>query len=112
MMVYVIFADIRNHRIIGELKSRFAKFQAGDENAVPSNIRGVTYSTVLKYSDNPTADFEAVLNIYKTAPTVEQRLAALLALGATTDKALVEKILYEITLDADLVKPQVWLLLL
>ncbi|KAJ3052261.1 Aminopeptidase 2 mitochondrial [Rhizophlyctis rosea] len=99
-------AKADDKEIIAELKSRFAKFQTGDENAVPANIRGVTYSTVLKYSDNPVADFEAVLKIYKTAPTVEQRLAALLALGATTDKELVKKILYEITLDSELVKPQ------
>ncbi|KAJ3041844.1 Aminopeptidase 2 mitochondrial [Rhizophlyctis rosea] len=99
-------AKADDKEVIAELRSRFAKSEAGDEKAVPANIRGITYSTVLKYSENSAADFEAVFNIYKNAPTVEQRLAALMALGSTTDKALVHRILYEITLDSEVVKPQ------
>ena len=50
-------------------------------------------------------DFEAVFNIYQTASTVDQRLAALGALGAVCDLKLVDRIL-QMVLDPNIVKPQ------
>ncbi|KAJ3295271.1 Aminopeptidase 2 mitochondrial [Borealophlyctis nickersoniae] len=91
--------------VVAELQSRFEKFKAGDDKAIPSNIRGVTYSTVLKHTKKPKEDFDAVMNVYTSAPTVEQRLAALLSLGSINDKTLVDTV-FALTLDAERVKPQ------
>ncbi|KAI9101248.1 peptidase family M1-domain-containing protein [Phlyctochytrium arcticum] len=98
-------AGASDEKVVKELQNRFHKFAAGDEKALPPNLRSIAYRTALKSSTSPTEDFEAVLKIYKTAPTADQRLSALYALGAINDPALVDRLINQIVLDKDLVRP-------
>ncbi|KAI8998411.1 peptidase family M1-domain-containing protein [Gaertneriomyces semiglobifer] len=92
--------------VIAELQSRFKAFMGGDDSALPPNLRGVAYRVTLQHTQNPTEDFEAVMKTYKTASTADQRLAALYALGAVNDPALINRVVNEVTLDTELVRPQ------
>jgi aminopeptidase 2 len=85
--------------VITELQNRFK-----NGNYHP-NLRGITFKSVLKYSQEDSADFEAILNIYKTASTVDEKMAALGTIGATKDLEFTKKIL-ELTLDENVVKLQ------
>lgn len=98
-------ASAGDQDVVSQLQQRFKSFIAGDEKALPPNLRGAAYRVVLSHSKSPEEDFNAVLKIYKTAPTADQRLTALYALGATNDPKLVDKIINEMTLDTELVRP-------
>jgi len=95
--------------VIEEAKRRFKLFVEGNEQALHPNIRGTVYSIVLKNSKDSTQalkDFESVLNIFKTAPTVDQKLAALGALGNTSDITIIHRLLDTMILDGELIRSQ------
>ena len=79
---------------------------AGDGKAIHPNLRGIVFKTVLNHSENAEQDFEAVLTVYKTGSTVDERMAALGAIGATNSLDIAKKILYELTFDENLIKLQ------
>ncbi|KAJ3323426.1 Aminopeptidase 2 mitochondrial [Gonapodya sp. JEL0774] len=91
-----------------EARSRFAKFVAGDTSALHPNIRGTAFVVVLQNSvdlEQAIKDFDAVFKIYKTSETVDGKLAALQALGATPYPELLDR-LFELALNIEEVKPQ------
>ncbi|KAI8907048.1 peptidase family M1-domain-containing protein [Powellomyces hirtus] len=90
--------------IVKALQERFVKFIAGDESALPPNLRAIAYSTVLAYSTKPQEDFDAVMKIYRTAATPDQKVFALVSLGAVNDQALVDRLMNEIVLDTEVVR--------
>ncbi|KAJ3017799.1 Aminopeptidase 2 mitochondrial [Thoreauomyces humboldtii] len=97
-------ASAQDPEIVAQLTERFHRFVGGDDSALPPNIRKIAYVTVLKNTKDAKKDFEAVLNIYRNAPTPDQRVYALTALGAVNDKDLVHRILHEITFNTDIVR--------
>lgn len=94
--------------VVNEVQRRFEKFVKGDESALNPNLRGVAYSLVLRNvpeGQAAEAAYNAVLKIFKEAPTVDQQLAALASLGSCPHEAQIERTL-ELALDANVVRPQ------
>lgn len=98
-------AGAKEPSVVAELKARFVRAQAGDVKAVHPNLRGATYKVVLSTSESPAEDFEAIKAIFKNGDTVDNRLAALGALGAINDLKIASAI-PDMCLDADFVKMQ------
>jgi aminopeptidase N len=81
-----------DRQIIEEARRRFWKFvHDRDEKILHPNLRGVVYAIVLKYGDEKV--YDAVERIYRETTIVDQKLAALGALGATEDRVLIERAL-------------------
>ena len=93
-------------RVIKELQTRFNKFINGDEKALPPNLRHHAFSIVLRTSTPKAADFEKVLKIYKDGKSADLKLQALQSLGATNAMENVDRLLNEIVLDKEVVRPQ------
>lgn len=85
--------------------SRFQKFVAGDEAALHPNLRSTAYQAVLNNSSDASSDFDAIVGIYKTTPSVDQKLSALSSLGSVSDVNLLHRLL-TMVLDSESVKPQ------
>ncbi|KAJ3415896.1 Aminopeptidase 2 mitochondrial, partial [Chytridiales sp. JEL 0842] len=99
----------RDKTVEDELRAKFKRFVAGDESALPADLRSMAYQCVLRTATPETAaaDYESVLNIYKNpATSQDQRLAALTALGAINDLTIVkEQVFNGLLLNPELVKP-------
>jgi aminopeptidase 2 len=81
-----------DEKIVLEAQQRFWKFvQENDEKALHPNIRGAVYAIVLKFGGEK--EYNAVERIYRETPIIDQKLAALGALGATENKMLIERAL-------------------
>jgi len=78
-------------KVIEEAKKRFAAFVQGDTKALVADLRFTVYSLVIK--NGGTEEYEAVLNIYKTAELHEEKIRALRALGLAKDAALTKRTL-------------------
>jgi len=91
--------------IIEQAKTRFQKFISGDESTLHPNIRGTTYAIVLKYASNPRETFNAVRKIYETTTNVDQKMAALTAIGRVEDQTLLKELL-EWSMNEDNVRAQ------
>jgi ERAP1-like C-terminal domain len=63
------------------------------------------FSTALKHSKNPKADFDAVKKIYQKSDSVDARLTALSSLGAVNSIELVNELL-RMAIDQQMVKSQ------
>lgn len=92
--------------VIAELQSRFKKYLSGSKEAFHPNLREQVFKTVLKHSKTPEADFGAILSIYKSGITADEKISALACIGAVNDLKIAEKILNEIVMDTDIVKLQ------
>lgn len=88
---------------IAEAKRRFAAFIAGDHKIVHPNLRGTVWSAAVRTGG--VAEWDAVLELYNRLTVPDQKLAALSALGAATEPALVQRTL-ALSLDTDVVRPQ------
>lgn len=77
----------------------------GDNSALNTNILGTAFKAALKNSDHPVADFETILNFYKSASSVDQKLSALASLGTVQNTEILHRLL-EMALDSEVVKPQ------
>ncbi|KAI9142649.1 aminopeptidase [Paraphysoderma sedebokerense] len=91
--------------VIEQAKTRFNAFISGDEQKLHPNIRGTVYAIVLKNSSNPKEDFDKIVKIYETTTNVDQKLAALSALGRVEDPELLKHVL-KYAMDEDNVRPQ------
>jgi aminopeptidase 2 len=81
----------------------FRGLQAGDKTAIHPNLRGSVYAIVLQ--DGGPAEYDTILNVYRTAPNADERNTALRALGRAKSADLIQKTL-SLPLNADEVKPQ------
>ena len=61
--------------VLAELKTRFAKYVAGDETAVPSDLYGTTFAHVVKYGGKE--EYEAVLKIYGAGKGPSEHIATM-----------------------------------
>ncbi len=93
-------------RTIQELLRRLDLFLAGNEDILHPNLRGTAYVTYLRTSSNPEKAFNDILNVYNTSKTTDQKLTALRCLGATNSIDHATRLLNEIALNKDIVRPQ------
>ncbi|KAL1923030.1 uncharacterized protein VTP21DRAFT_9406 [Calcarisporiella thermophila] len=77
--------------VLQEAQRRFQLFLQGDSSALHPNIRSVAYDIVVAYGGE--AELEAVTKLYLETEVVDQKLAALRALGQTRDPVLVQRVL-------------------
>jgi aminopeptidase 2 len=99
-------AEAEDQSVIKELLSRYQKFAAGDINAFNGNLRPIVFCTALKHSTNPQADFDTVFSRYYNGVTIDEKVSAVSALGASNDVKIVKNLLDCIIFDAEKVKPQ------
>jgi hypothetical protein len=86
--------------VIAEAKKRFAKLVGGDKDAIPADLLSTCLSLALANSDNPTADFDALLVLYKTTTSQEHKMSMIASLGAVnsmdiiTNRILTDEIIW------------------
>ena len=69
----------------------FQKFAQGDRLAIHPNIRGSVYSIVLTHGGK--AEYDVILDEYRTAKNADERNTALRALGRAEDPELIQRTL-------------------
>ncbi|KAK9450798.1 peptidase family M1-domain-containing protein [Limtongia smithiae] len=81
--------------IVAGAKERFAKYVAGDKNAIHPNLRRAVFSIVLSQEgdseEEVTAAYEAVLKEATSSTSVDGKEIALAALGKVRSEALIER---------------------
>ena len=75
--------------VIKAAQDMFAKFLAGDRQAIHPNIRGSVYAIVIQNGGNK--EYDALLNEYRTANDADERNTALRALGRANNKELIRR---------------------
>lgn len=97
-------AAAANHKeVTAHVEKCFAAFVDGDKKAINPNIRAAVFNNVAKRGDAKT--FDALFKVYQEPQSVEEKLAALRALGRFEDEALLEKVTGYL-LNPDVVKAQ------
>lgn len=99
-------AEAEDECVIRELLSLYQKFAAGDFNAFNGNLRSIVFCTALKHSANPQTDFDIIFSRYHNGVTIDEKVSAVAALGATNDPNIVKYLLDNIIFDAEKIKPQ------
>jgi aminopeptidase 2 len=99
-------ANGEDKNVIAQLQDRYKKYAAGDMNAFHPNLRSCLFSTVLKHTITPGADFDTIFKLYENGATADEKVGALGTIGAINDLSLSKKILNEIVLDSSKVKTQ------
>ncbi|KAF2842787.1 hypothetical protein M501DRAFT_993558 [Patellaria atrata CBS 101060] len=69
----------------------FEKFKNGDRSAIHPNLRSSIYAIVLTYGGD--AEYDAILNEYRTATTSNERNTALRAIGRAKKQELIQRTL-------------------
>ena len=92
-----------DQEVLKEARSRFDRFIAGDSSAIHPNLRGIVYTLVVRNGGRP--EFDAVFKIFREQTIADQKLAALGALGASPDPAVISAAL-NLTLQTEPVRPQ------
>lgn len=87
------------------MKNRFDKFMAGDKNAFHANLRAPVFTSVLAHSTTPKEHFDAIFSLYHKGENIDEKMAAIQSVGATTDFEIAKKILASV-LDSSVVKLQ------
>lgn len=84
-------------------KEAFAKFVAGDKQAVNPNLRGSIFNTVAKSGDEKT--FDQLFEIYSNPLAIEEKIAALRAFGRFSKPEILDKVT-GLLLNTEIVKQQ------
>jgi hypothetical protein len=94
--------------VIDEAKSRFARFVGGDKTAIPADLLGTCISLALANSDSPTADFDALLAIYKVTTSQEHKMSMIGSFGSINSLDIIGNRLLsdEIIWNTDVVREQ------
>ena len=69
----------------------FKDFAAGNKKAIHPNIRGSVYAIALQ--NGSEAEYDTILNEYKTAKDADERNTALRSLGRAKDEKLIKRTL-------------------
>ncbi|KAL1923606.1 uncharacterized protein VTP21DRAFT_8586 [Calcarisporiella thermophila] len=75
--------------VIEEAKKRFERLVAGDSSAVHPNIRNIVYEIVV--SNGGHQEYEQVLSLYRKSNVIDEKMAALAALGSARDPELIQR---------------------
>jgi aminopeptidase 2 len=100
-----VLESFLHFRVTQELVKRFKDYVSGNEKALNPNLQPVAYTALLGYSTDAKLDFDAVISLYKTSSSVDQKLSALGSLGCINDMNCVTQLL-KMSLDTEFVKPQ------
>lgn len=84
-------ASSKDEKVVAACKGMFAKYVAGDKEAIHPNLRATIFNTVA--STGSSAEYEEILNIYRNPQSVDEKIAALRSLGRFEHKELLEKTL-------------------
>ncbi|KAE8222062.1 hypothetical protein CF319_g4685 [Tilletia indica] len=85
---------------VEECKRRFEPIlKDGDDSMVPNDLRQAVFYTVSRLGGK--AEYEALLKIYKNPATPNHKIAAMLALCAPTDEALLKKTIEDLLFSGD-----------
>lgn len=97
-------AAANNHKeVVAYVHKAFDAYVAGDKSAINPNLRSAIYSTVARLGDEST--YEKLYHIYTHPASVEEKIAALRALGRFEDEAILDKVT-GLLLKTDIVKSQ------
>ncbi|GMM37587.1 metallo-aminopeptidase [Saccharomycopsis crataegensis] len=89
--------------VADDIKEKFAKFIAGDKEAINPNIKNAVFAAVARTGGEK--EYDQFLEIYKNPSSLDEKLLALRFLGAFTEPALIQRTL-KLALDPEVVKPQ------
>lgn len=78
-----------DEKIIKAAQKMFKDWAAGNRKAIHPNIRGSVYAIVLRNGGD--AEYDALLNEYKTANDADERNTALRSLGRARDPKLIQR---------------------
>ncbi|KAJ3324928.1 Aminopeptidase 2 mitochondrial [Boothiomyces sp. JEL0866] len=98
-------ADTKHPATVTELKARFDKFIAGDKSAFHANLRSPVFTSVLAHSTTPKEHFDAIFRLYNNGENIDEKIAALTSVGATTDYQIAKQLLADV-LDSSVIKLQ------
>lgn len=90
----LMFASAGNSgdkKIIAAAQEMFAKFIAGDREAIHPNIRGAVFNIALE--NGGMKEWEAILNEYRTAKQSDERNTALRTLGRSKNPEIIQRVL-------------------
>jgi len=90
-MLFASAGSAGDEKIIKAAQDLFAKFAAGDKNAIHPNIRGAVYGIALR--NGGEKEFDALLNEYKNTPDADRRNTALRSLGNGKTESLRQRAL-------------------
>ncbi|KJA27394.1 hypothetical protein HYPSUDRAFT_131428 [Hypholoma sublateritium FD-334 SS-4] len=83
-------------RVIKELRGRFQQYpETGDDSKIPADLQRPTFYAAVKYGGRE--EFDAMIKIHNKPKTPSEKTAAILAMGATQDVALLEEMTRFIT---------------
>jgi puromycin-sensitive aminopeptidase len=89
-VVLAKLGDNGDASVVAEAKKRFEAFKA-DPNSLPADLRSVVLKFVMR--NGGAAEFDEMVNLYKTAQMPEDKINALRAIGLSRDSALIQKAL-------------------
>lgn len=78
-------------KVIDAALDMFARFAKGDRKAIDANIRGGIYGMALQYGGE--AEYDAIVNEFRTAKTADERNTALRSLGRAKSEKLMKRTL-------------------
>lgn len=78
-----------DQKVIDAAKAMFKDFSAGNRKAIHPNIRGSVYAIVLR--NGGEAEYDTILNEYRTASDADERNTALRSLGRVKDAKLIQR---------------------
>ncbi|OWB68833.1 hypothetical protein B5S30_g4223 [[Candida] boidinii] len=84
-------ASSKDEKVVAACKDMFAKYVAGDKEAIHPNLRATIFNTVA--AEGSAAEYEEILKIYRNPQSVDEKIAALRSLGRFENKELLEKTL-------------------
>ncbi|KAG5645001.1 hypothetical protein DXG03_007278 [Asterophora parasitica] len=83
-------AGARDEGVIKELQSRFAHFiKSGDDSQIPADLQRVIFAVAVRHGGR--AEYDAAIRLHDKPKTPTERIAAILALGATEDPELLKE---------------------
>ncbi|KAG0343893.1 Aminopeptidase 2 mitochondrial [Podila humilis] len=80
-----------DEEIVKEAKKRFADYTSGNSAALNQNVQSAAFEIVVLHGDE--TDFEKVLKCWRDATATDQKLAAIGALTAVHNEALIQQLL-------------------
>lgn len=102
-LLYSAAALAKEPNVVAHAKKAFADFVAGDKSAINPNIRGAVFGVAARFGDATTWD--QIFHIYRNPASIEEKNAALRALGRFRDSDLLDKTT-GLLLQTDIIKQQ------
>lgn len=96
-------ASAEDPLVVEDVKTKFAKFVAGDKDAINPNIKSAIFASIAR--NGGEKEYEQLLLVYKNPTNLDEKILALRILGVFKDEKLIARTL-ELAFDPEVVKPQ------